>query len=175
MILCNSVSMQRWAPNRANWREKKSAMMPILSERPTTLRTSGWGRSRTSGERVHPPQTRKSCHVRVGRVELRLVLDGQGGEMRVRRKITTPAHRLKEIEQNVRMTNSRVDKNRLRSNEPGPDTRASTIHVEGIVEYLRVRGDANEPQDRNPRKADATGPVHQRFPPRPHRPVPPEF
>ena len=93
-------------------------MMPILSERPTTLRTSGWSRSRTSGERVHPPQTRKSCHVCVGRVEFRLVLDGQGGEVRVRRQIATPAHRLEEIEQNVRMTHFRVDKNRLRSGRP---------------------------------------------------------
>ena len=165
----------KWEPYGANWRENNSAKMPILSERPITLRTSGWSRSRTSGERVHPPQTRKSCHVRVGRVELRLVLDGQGGEVRVRRQITTPAHHLEEIEQNVRMTNSRVDKNRLRSNQPGPDTRASTIHVEGIVEYLGVRGDANEPQDRDPRKADAAGPVHQRFPPLSRRPVPPEF
>ena len=55
------------------------------------------------------------------------------------------------IEQNIRMTNSRVDKNRLRSNEPRPDTRASTTHVEGIIEYLRVRGDTNETQDRDPR------------------------
>ena len=165
----------KWEPYGANWREKNSAMILILSERPTTLRTSGWSRSRTSGERVHPPQTRKSCHVCVGRVEFRLVLDGQCSEMRVRRQITTPAHRLEEIEQNVRMTNSRVDKNRLRSNQPGPDTRASTIHVEGIVEYLRVRGDANEPQDRDPRKADAAGPVQQRFPPLSRRPVPPEF
>ena len=107
--------------------------------------------------------------------ELRLVLDGQGGEVRVGRQIATPAHRLEEIEQNVRMTNSRVDKNRLRSNEPRPDTPASTIHVEGIVEYLRMRGDADEPQDRDPRKADAAGPVQQRFPPLPRRPVPLEF
>ena len=75
------------------------------------------------------------------------MLDGQGGEMRVRCQITSTTHRFEEIEQNVRMTNSRVDNNRLRPNEPRPDTRASTTHVKGIVEYLRVRGNANEPQD----------------------------
>ena len=56
--------------------------------------------------------------------------------MRVRCQIATTAH-LKEIEQNIRMTRPRVDKNRLRSNEPRPDTRASLTHGEGIIEYFR--------------------------------------
>ena len=57
--------------------------------------------------------------------------------MRVRCHIATTVHHLKEIEQNIRMTRPRVDKNRLRSNEPRPDTRASPTHGEGIIEYFR--------------------------------------
>ena len=70
-----------------------------------------------SGQCVHPLQTRKSRYVRFGRVDLGLMLDRQGGEVRVRRQITATSHRREEIEQNVCMANSRVDENRLRASK----------------------------------------------------------
>ena len=101
------------------------------------------------------------------------MLDRQGGEVRVRRQITATSHRREEIEQNVCMANSRVDENRLRASKPRPDARASSTQVEGVIEYLWVRSDTNEPQGRNPRKADAASPIQQRFPPLTRRPMPP--
>ena len=100
--------------------------------------------SRASDERVYPPQARKSRHVGVGRVKLGLVLDRQGGKVRVRRQIAGGARRRKKIEEDIRMTISGVNENRLRLGEPRPDASASAAYVERIVEYLRVRGDANE-------------------------------
>ena len=67
----------------------------------------------------------------------------------------------------IRIVCGRTSQDRIRVQAPS--------RVEGIVEYLRVRGDANEPQDTDPRKTHAAGPVHQRLPPLPRRPVPLEF
>ena len=55
-------------------------------------------RAVTSGEWVHPSQTRKSSHVGIVRVEFRLVLDCQGGEMGIGRQIAAATRPLEEIE-----------------------------------------------------------------------------
>ena len=112
-----------------------------------------------------PHQTRKPCHVGVGRVKFGLMLDRQGGKMRVRRQIAGGTHRFEKREQNVRVTVSRVDDCRLRSAEPGSNLPAGDDHVERVVEDLGIRGDAHETQDGHPRKANVDGAVHQGFPP----------
>ena len=125
-----------------------------------------------SCERILPPQTGKSGHVSVGRVKFGLVLDRQGSKVCVCRQVARSASRFKESEQNIRMTVSRVNDYRLRSDEPGSNARAGTADVERILENLRIRGDADETQDSNPWKANALGSVHQRLPPFSRRLVP---
>ena len=80
-------------------------------------------------ERIHPSQAGKARHVRVGRMGLRLMLDRQRGQVRVRRRIAAGSSPLDELEQDVRMTRAGMDDDRIGSGEPDSYTSAGPKRV----------------------------------------------
>ena len=106
-------------------------------------------------------------------MQFSLVFDRERGKMRVGGQVTGRPDRIEQTEQNFRVAVSRVDEDRLRPVEPGPDTPTGARYVKRIVEDPGIGGDTDETEDRNPWQADSARSVHLRFPPLARRHVSP--
>ena len=93
---------RRWAVKAALAVGSNASFTPFRPAAPRPPAGDGQGEATsseaTSKERVHPPQAGKARHVRVGRMDLGLMLDRQSGQVCVRGQIAAGSGRLDELE-----------------------------------------------------------------------------
>jgi hypothetical protein len=120
-----------------------------------------------SGDWIGPLQAGKPHKVRVGGMELSLMLDRQRRQVCVGGQITRGPDTLQKPEENFRMTIARMRDADVWLPQPGACMRASDRRCQGMRHDLSIRREPDEPEDRGPRQTDGLRTVQQAFPPGP--------
>ena len=98
-------------------------------------------------------------------MELALILDGQGGEMRIGCQVSAHAGSLEEPLEDHEMARARIEAQNVLSSEPLAYPCQSRLRWQGRLEHGGMGHQADEPEDHAPRDADRLPPRHQAFPP----------
>src|SRR6185295_7515111 len=128
-------------------RDRRSAVMP------------------PSRERVDVAQAGEALEVRVRRMQLRLVLDGQRGQVGIRHEIAGSSQSLEQAEEDLAVAISGMEEVDVRLSEPGADVRASLRSGERPGEDLGMGRDSDEPEGGSPGQTHGTAAAQEAFPP----------
>lgn len=120
---------------------------------------------RPSCQRIDPPKSRKPAEVRVIGVQLGLIFDGQGGEVKVGRQLATDARAGCETPHQIEVPRAGMNDLGLRLSHPGADVANRFVHRHRIDQDPPARHDADEPEKNGPGQADAGFSGERLFPP----------
>src|SRR6266540_5201653 len=115
---------------------------------------------------IHPAQPRETGEVGVSRLQLSLVLDREGREVRVRGEIPGRAQRFQQTERQPGVAIAGMDDRDLRPRQPGARVIAGYADGKGVRENGWVGHKTNEAEDHCPGETDDALAVHLLLPPR---------
>src|SRR5688572_30630659 len=98
-------------------------------------------------------------------MKLRLMLDGQRRQVRVRREVASRAKRFQEPEEDFRVPLSWMHDAHVGPRKPGAGMGAGRRHWQRAGEDVTVGDNAYEAQERDPGKANRPSVAHQVLPP----------
>lgn len=87
-------------------------------------------------------------------MELDPVLDRDGGEMGIRRQITSHANSPQQVKENLAMTVARMDRRDLWLREPGVDKPAGFVDRKRVWEDMATRRETEKSKNGDPGQGD---------------------
>src|SRR5437879_1188375 len=98
-------------------------------------------------DRIAPAEAGEAREVRVGRVELGLMLDRQRGQVRVGGEIAGRAQRLEQAKEDLDVPIAGMHDARAGPREPRAHVGAGPGHGQWIFEHLSAGREADEPEE----------------------------
>lgn len=118
-----------------------------------------------SAQWVAVSQTWKALEVAVVRVALRLILDGERGQMRVGREAPRHARRREQVRQDIEVPRPGLEHPQVRTIEPAPYDAQGVQRTDRIGEHGGMGDETDEAEAHRPRHANGLLAVDEILPP----------